>query len=70
MTHSKKENASQKFISLETISAKLLLSATIAALFLSNSSFAPYYQFFFHTSLDAAKRNQGYTNSSKQCPML
>jgi NhaA family Na+:H+ antiporter len=42
-------NESQKFIKLETMSAKLLLGATILALCLSNSPLNSYYDSFFHT---------------------
>lgn len=43
-------NDSKKFIKLETISAKLLLSATLLALFVCNSSLYSYYDSLFHAS--------------------
>lgn len=46
---SNKNDETQKFISLETISAKLLLGATLLALLLSNSPLSTYYFNFFHT---------------------
>ncbi|HVE44646.1 MAG TPA: Na+/H+ antiporter NhaA [Gammaproteobacteria bacterium] len=42
-------NESQKFIKLETISAQLLLGATILAMCLSNSPLNDYYHNLFHT---------------------
>jgi len=50
MSHDKKYQESQKFIALETISAKLLLLATFLALFLSNSPLQFYYHDFFYRS--------------------
>lgn len=44
-------NQSQKYINLETISAKLLLGATILALCLSNSPLSIYYDQIFHASI-------------------
>lgn len=42
-------NETKQFISLETISARLLFGATIIALILSNSPFQNYYESFFHS---------------------
>ncbi len=44
-----KNSESQKFITLETISARILLCATILALCLSNTPLHIYYENFFHT---------------------
>lgn len=56
-------NEFQKFIKLETVSAKILFSATILALCLSNSPLRNYYDSLFHTYFTIQFGNMALTSN-------